>query len=104
MKLLKKILLTLTIVLGLAIGASAQSNWQTGRWYQYQGQSWTQWQNVIVGYDNWGNAIVRRKCRQTIWYSEQYSGYVYVWGPNGWYRENYSGYAWKCYWGSWYWC
>lgn len=68
MKLLNKLLLTVALVVGMTFEADAQSNWSTGRWYQYQGQSWTQWQNVIVGYDNWGNAVVKRKCRDTYWY------------------------------------
>lgn len=104
MKLLKKLMLTLALVMGMTLAVSAQSSWSTGRWYQYQGQSWTQWQNVIVGYDYYGNAITRTKCRQTVWYSEQYSGYVYVWRNGGWYTQSYNGYAWKCYWGNWYWC
>jgi len=104
MKLLKKLMLTLALVVGMTFAADAQSSWSTGRVYQYQGESWTQWQNVIVGYDNWGNAIVRTKCRATSWYQEQYSGYVYVWGNGGWYTQYYSGYAWRCSWGNWYWC
>lgn len=104
MNLIKKLVLALAIFFSVAFSATAQNSWNTGRWYQYQGQSWTQWQNVVIGYDNWGNSIVRTQCRVTIWYSEQYSGYVNVWGPNGWYSKSYSGYAWKCYWGNWYWC
>ncbi len=104
MKLLKKIMLTIALLLGLTIGAYAQSGWNTGEWYQYQGETWTEWQTVITGYDFFGNPLYSRKCRQTTWYSESYSGYVYVWGPNGWYTQWYSGYAWKCYWSNWYWC
>ncbi len=104
MKLFKKALLTLVFILGVTIGASAQSGWNTGQWYQYQGQSWTDWKDVFVGYDGWGMPIYRRQCRNTVWYSEYYSGYTYVWGPNGWYTQWYSGYAWKCYWSNWYWC
>lgn len=104
MELFKKSLLALILFLGITIGANAQSGWSTSQWYQYRGQSWTEWRVVTVGYDYNGYPINQRQCRQTVWYSEQRQGYVYVWGPNGWYTQWYTGTAWRCYWGAWYPC
>jgi len=104
MKLLKKLMLTLMLVIGFSFAVNAQSGWSTSRWYQVQGESWTDWQNVFVGYDMWGNPVYRTQCRDTNWYREYRSGTTYRWGMNGWYSYSYSGYAWSCRWSSWYWC
>jgi len=101
---LKKFLLPLLFTICFVGNTIAQSGWQTGNWYQYQGQTWTEWQDVFVGYDFFGNAMYQRMCRNTTWYKEYRSGYVYLWGPSGWYTQWYEGYAWSCYWSNWYRC
>lgn len=103
MKMIKNLLLSLTLVL-LSTIAISQSGWNTGQYYQNQGESWTEWQYEIIGYDYYGNPIYQKFCRDTQWYSEYYSGYVNVWGPNGWYSQWYEGYSWYCRWSLWYAC
>lgn len=101
---LKKILLSIAFILCLAGTTVAQRGWETNQWYQYQGQTWTEWQDVFAGYDFFGYPVYKRMCRQTTWYKEYRAGSTYVWGPSGWYTQWYEGYAWSCYWSNWYLC
>ncbi len=93
---LKNLFLSLAFVLCLVGATIAQSGWQANQWYQYQGQTWTEWQDVFAGYDMFGNPVYQRMCRQTTWYKEYRS--------SGWYTQWYEGYAWSCYWSNWYRC
>ncbi len=82
----------------------AQSGWNTGNYYAYQGNSTTEtyFQNEFDYYCNC--TVTVRYCRQLTWYQEYRSGYVNLWGPNGWYSEYQEGYAWYCTWSQWYRC
>lgn len=104
MNLFKKALLSIVLFLGLTFTSFSQSGWQSGYYYAYQGENWTEWRIVTVGYDYYGNPINQKQCRQTFWYKEYREGYVYYWGPNGWYKEWKSGYFWYYTWGNWYLC
>lgn len=106
MKTLKKAILTLALLFGLAIGASAQSRYNTGRYYAYQGQSTTQtsYQNEYNAYCNC--YVTVRYCRQLNWYQEWHSGYIYYWNSytGQWYSEWKQGTFWYCTWSGWYRC
>lgn len=101
MKLFKKTLLTLTLVLGFAIGAIAQNGWSVGRYYAYKGGS-----DVVCGpvqtiyksngYTQWTEGW--QTCKRRNWHQEYRSGYVYYWGPNGWYSQYKEGYFWYFTW------
>jgi len=80
---IKKVILPLFFTLFLFSNTFTQSGWQTGNWYQYQGQSWTEWQDVFVGYDFFGYPMYQRMCRNTTWYKEYRTGYVNVWVQMG---------------------
>lgn len=101
MKLFKKLALTIALVAGMAIGAQAQSGWQSGRYYAYKGGS-----DVVCGpvqtvyksngYVNWTEGW--KTCKKRNWYQEYRSGYVWYWGPNGWYQKFQEGYFWYFTW------
>ena len=81
--------------------ASAQSNWQEGRYYQYQGGSDITCGNTFVytntdGWNYWNEGW--QYCRKRVWHKEYRSGYVYLWSQEGWYREWKEGYFWYFNW------
>jgi hypothetical protein len=104
MNLIKKLLLTTTILLSITLTTLSQSSWQSGQYYAYKGQTFTEWRWVNVGWDGWGNPITRKQCRQSYWHQEWRQGYVYIWGPNGWYSEWRQGNFWYFTWSNWYLC
>ena len=110
MKLFKRVLATIMLLAAFTFAvpstATAQSGWSTGNYYAYEGQSWTDWKNEFVGYNQWGQAVYQRYCRQTNWYREYRSGYYKTWNAQTgrWTSQWYEGYQWYCTWSAWYYC
>lgn len=101
---MKKLLLTLFLLLGITIGSYSQSGWTSGNYYAYKGQNVTE-SSWATEYSIFCNCYVNvRYCRQSYWYQEYYSGYIYLWGPNGWYTEWKEGTYWYYSFGNWYLC
>lgn len=106
MKLLKRLFITLTLSLLFTATTAAQSGWNSGSFYAYQGQSITEtaFQNEYSPFCNC--YVTVRYCRQLNWYQEYHSGYIYLWNYNTgqWYTEWKEGYYWYCTWSRWYAC
>ena len=96
--------LFLLAILNLCIHVVYSQEYAVGRYYASQGESWTEWKNVCVGYDYYGNPVMKRHCRQTNWYSEYRSGYYYAWDGYRWVKQWYEGSQWYCTWSRWYIC
>lgn len=65
---------------------NAQSGWQQGNYYQYQGSIfWEPCSAVYPKFNNFGQRIGYFQCRRTtVWHQEWRQGYIYIWGPYGW--------------------
>jgi hypothetical protein len=96
--------LFLTFILSILMTFAFSQQYQSGRYYAYAGSSstrvsyQTEWNPYMYRYEN------IKYCRTLNWYQQQYSGYVYYYGPNGWYAKWESGYFWYCTWTGWYKC
>lgn len=93
-------------LMSLIILCKAQSGWVAGNIYQYQGEATTTCGYVynVTCTDYYGNVYIcgrAQNCRTLVWEQQYYSGYIYLWGPNGWYTEWHEGYYWSCYWNDW---
>jgi hypothetical protein len=95
---MRKFLLTLLITLTTLFSFS-QSGWQSGNYYQYQGQRVKEY-DYYYQYNFQGGYQKRYRILQ--WEQQQYSGYIYVWTVNGWLAQYWNSYAWYCYWSNWY--
>jgi hypothetical protein len=98
---MKKFILALILSLS-TLFTIAQSGWQSGNYYMYQGQTTEQCGSTYVLQDNWGYSYYYQDCRILRWETRQYSGYVYVWVNGYWTTQWYNGYTWYCYWSPWY--
>jgi hypothetical protein len=99
---IKRILYILAAVITLSIFSpvsNAQSGWQAGQYYQYQGQ-------IIKEYDPYYSVMtplgIERRYRILQWERQSYSGYIYVWNGWGWVTQWQNSWAWYCWWSNWY--
>jgi hypothetical protein len=95
---MKKFLLSLVLSL-VTLFSFAQSGWQAGQYYQYQGQRVKEYDNYYTYYFAGG---YQKRYRILQWEQQQYSGYIYVWNGYSWYTQYTNSYAWYCYWTNWY--
>lgn len=89
-----------TIILSLVtLFSFTQSGWQSGQYYQYQGQRVKEYDNYYTYYFQGG---YQKRYRILQWEQQQYSGYIYVWNGYSWYTQYSNSYAWYCFWSGWY--
>lgn len=103
MKLFKNLLITLVLFFSVIIGADAQSGWNEGYYYAYQGGSDVSCGSVYTitngnGFTWWTEGW--QSCQQREWYQEYKSGYIYLWNSSTgqWYTEWREGYFWYFTW------
>jgi len=95
---MKKFLLTILLSLTTLLSFS-QSGWQSGYYYQYQGQRVKEYDNYYTSYFPGG---YQKRYRILEWQQQQYSGYIYVWNGYNWVSQYNNSYAWYCYWSNWF--
>ena len=99
---IKRILYILAAVITLSLFSpvsNAQSGWQAGQYYQYEGQRVTEWDpyyfvRTPLGYE--------RRYRILQWERQSHSGYIYVWNGWSWVTQWQNSYAWYWWWSGWY--
>lgn len=100
----KKLFLVLISFLLISVSIG-QYQYQTNRWYAYQGQTYTDVTYRSVYNYNTNRYEYIKYCRTLNWYRQYYSGNVYYQDIYGnWYTQYNSGYFWYCTWTGWYRC
>lgn len=94
---IKRFLLCLVLAFVVPVYAGAQSGWQSGEYYQYQGQWVKEYSPNVEYYPGY----YVRYYRVLQWERQMYSGYIYVWNGYGWSTQWWSSWAWYCWWGGW---
>ena len=91
------------MILCFAVSSTnAQSGWQQGNYYQYQGSVfWQPCSQIYPKFNNFGQGIGFYQCREvTVWHQEWRQGYIYLWNANTgqWYTEWKQGTFWYFTW------
>ncbi len=98
---IKKLIYTIAaiVTLFLAEPTQAQSGWQAGQYYQYEGQRTIDCDPFWVKATPFG---IERRCRILQWEKQYYTGNIQVWNGWQWVSQWQTTWAWYCWWGPWY--
>ena len=98
---IKKLIYTFAAIFTLLLAepTQAQSGWQAGQYYQYEGQRVTEWDPYYLARTPFG---FERRYRILQWERQYRSGYIQVWNGWSWVSQWQTSYAWYCWWSNWY--